>query len=72
MGLFDSLFSSTNNGDVPSYLRKDYERFGLNPDNEVSKRPSNNGTKMYCTMCRKIYNGGYLCRQCNNILVEWK
>ena len=70
MGLFDSLFSSSNGGGVPNYLRKEYERFGLDPDAAPQSAP-NEGTKMYCTMCRKIYNGGYTCSNCKNILVEW-
>ncbi len=72
MGFFDSLFSSSSNrGNVPDYMRKSYEKFGLDPDDEGSKPVSNNGIKMYCTQCRKIYNGGYMCTKCNNILVEW-
>ena len=72
MGLFDSMFSSSSSkGGVPSYLRKSYERYGLDPDNEGGSPTPNHGTKMYCTMCRKIYDGGYLCTKCNNILVEW-
>ena len=66
MGFFDSFLS--NEGSAPSYIRKQYEKYGLDTDNEVSN-VSNQGKKMYCTMCRKIYNGGYKCGNCNNILV---
>jgi hypothetical protein len=72
MGFLGSLFSSTSDqGSMPKYLQKEYEKFGLDPDHEV-KGTANRGKKMYCTMCRRIYNGGVYCRDCNNILVEWK
>lgn len=72
MGFLDSLFSSSSSkGGVPDYLRRDYEKFGLDPDNEVRGSISNKGKKMYCTMCRKIYNGGHMCPDCENLLVEW-
>lgn len=71
MGFLDSLFSSSNkDGSTPSYLKKEYEKFGLDADHEV-KGTANQGKKMYCTMCRRIYNGGYMCNHCKNILVEW-
>ncbi len=71
MGFFSS---SSKKGGVPGYLRKDYEKFGLDPDEEeydVASTP-NHGKKMYCTMCRKIYNGGIKCTKCDNLLVEWR
>lgn len=71
MGLFDSLFSSSSKGGVPSYLRESYEKYGFDPDNEGGSAKPNNGKKMYCTRCRRIYNGGVNCRECRNILVEW-
>lgn len=75
MGFFDSLFSDgkgKSNG-VPGYLKKDYERYGLDPDNEGGRRSPNEGKKMYCTRCRRIYVNGYvICPDCRNNLVEWK
>lgn len=72
MGFFDSLFSSSpDRGGVPDYLKNSYEKFGINPDDESRNQIPNNGIKMYCTQCRKIYNGGYKCTKCDNILVEW-
>ena len=75
MGFFDSLFSSSssNKGGVPSYLRNDYIKHGLNPDDEgMGRSTSNRGKKMYCTMCRRIYEGDIaICPKCENILIEW-
>lgn len=72
MGFLDSLFSSpSGKGSMPDYLRKDYEKYGLDPDNESVGSVPNKGKKMYCTMCRRIYNGGAQCPKCRNILVEW-
>lgn len=72
MGFLDSLFSSAaSKGGVPGYLKGDYEKEGLDPENEGGFSAANAGQKMYCTQCRKIYIGGYKCRDCNNILVEW-
>lgn len=72
VGFFDSLFSSSSGrGNVPDYLKNSYEKFGLDPDDEGENHISSNRTKMYCTQCRKIYNGGYKCIKCDNILVEW-
>lgn len=73
MVFLNSLFtSSSNRGSVPSYLKNEYEKVGLNPDNDLSGEIANQGKKMYCTICRKIYNGGYMCPARHNILVEWK
>lgn len=73
MGFLDSLFSSSpNQGGLPGYLKNAYEKAGLDPDNETKGKVANQGKKMYCTMCRKVYNGGYKCSACDNILVEWK
>ena len=76
MGLLGSLFSAlgdsnsgNSKGGVPSYLRNDYEKCGIDPD-YVSPDP-NRGKKMYCTMCGRIYNGGAMCLDCRNDLVEW-
>ncbi len=41
MGLFSS---SSNKGGVPSYLKKEYEKLGLDPDNEVKGGPVNQGS----------------------------
>lgn len=71
MGFFDSLFSSSSKGGVPDYLRDSYKKFGLDPDNEGCSPTPNNRKKMYCTRCRRIYNGGVMCRECSNPLVEW-
>ena len=72
MGLFDALFSAdSDKGGPPKYLRDSYQKFGLDPDNELGPIP-NRGKKMYCTMCRKIYNGGVRCVNCDNDLVEWR
>lgn len=70
MGFLDGLFSSSSGkGGPPDYLKRDYEKFGLDPDHEVSV--VNKHKKMYCTRCRRIYNGGAKCQDCGNILVEW-
>lgn len=71
MGFWDS--SSSRKGGVPTWLRKDYEKFGLDPDNEAPWNSSddNSGKKMYCPRCGSVYNGGYKCRECGNLLVEW-
>lgn len=53
-------------------MKNEYEKVGLDPDNDLSGEIANQGKKMYCTMCRKIYNGGYMCPARHNILVEWK
>lgn len=72
MGIFDSLFSSSSSkGDIPSYLRDTYKKFGLDPDDEGGGSMPNDGKNMYCTMCRRIYNGGVMCPDCHNPLVEW-
>ena len=37
MGFLDALFSSSSGkGGVPDYLKREYEKFGLDPDNEIS------------------------------------
>lgn len=70
MGLFDALFSSdSDKGGPPKYIRDGYKKFGLDPDNEFGPDP-NAGKHMYCTMCRRIYNGGSYCTKCNNPLIE--
>ena len=74
MGFLDSLFSdssSNKKGGVPSYLRDDYRKFGLDPDENDLPPVANEGKKMYCTRCRRIYNGGCVCPECRNLLVEW-
>lgn len=72
MGFLDSFFSSPpGQGGMSDHLRKDYEKFGFDPDDEGGGPIPNKGKKMYCTMCHRIYNGGVKCSQCNNILVEW-
>ncbi len=74
MGFFDSLFSNNKgSGNIPSYLRKDYEKFGLDPDDESWGPSPTREKKMYCTRCRRIYvNGSVICPECRNTLVEWK
>lgn len=65
LGFFDN--NQKKKSGPPEYLRR---TFGLDYDYDSPK--PNQGKKMYCTMCRKIYNGGVRCYDCDNILVEWK
>ncbi len=76
MGLLDFLFSgssSSSNGEAPDYIKKTYSDNGLNCDHEFDgMKVANAGRKMYCTRCRTVSNGGYKCRECGNLLVEWR
>ena len=58
IGFLDSIFSSSSDkGGIPGYLRKDYEKIGIYPDDEEGSPLANNGKKMYRIMCRRIYKG---------------